>query len=68
MPSNDLIHLDFTDIEEILAVDTANQIQLQVILDNVRNSVINCKLAVNHLLTKQNLYNIGHAYNLCSHH
>ena len=64
---NDLSHLGLTDSErKSLAVDIANQIPLQAILNKMCDSVTGCKLKRIHLLTKQDLYNIEHAYNLCS--
>lgn len=64
---SDIHHLSLTKNErKNLAVDIANKVPFQVILDKIRDSVIDSDLRRIHLLRKKDLYNIENSYNLGS--
>ncbi|KAJ4440537.1 hypothetical protein ANN_08678 [Periplaneta americana] len=67
MPDEEYNASPLTESErQALATDIANKISLQSILDKVRDSVSQPKLDRIRLVTKKDLYNIEHSYNLCS--
>ncbi|KAJ8926475.1 hypothetical protein NQ314_021161 [Rhamnusium bicolor] len=61
----DLGHLFLTKTQrENIAAKVAAKIPLQAILDEIRDSAVNCNLECIHLLTRKDLYNIEDSFNL----
>lgn len=61
----DLGHIFLTKTErDQIATKIASKVPLQIILNEIRDSISTCQLQRIHLLTKKDLYNIEKSYNL----